>query len=734
MSPPGGSSRRDELELEVLRARRLRAQRRKRVSRRRRTGIIAGAAGIAVAVGLLTVGFGGAIAYQKGCSLSSLEPFSIGQNTFVYAADGSRLGSIPSEGRNRQKVPTRKISPWMMKATVAIEDRRFWQHGGIDPIGITRAFWADVNQGKVVQGGSTITQQLVRNLYISRERTFTRKLREACLAVKLAQSWPKQKILTSYLNQIYYGSQAYGVEAAAQTYFSKSAKRLTLAQSALLAGLPQAPSRFDPFANPTAARIRRKQVLRAMLSTGAITKRQYRKVVSHHDLHLKPGALYKKISQPYFFSYVRDELVRVYGEARVRHGGLRVYTTIDPRLQSAARQAIKNTLYLSNDPAAAVVAIDPATGAIRAMTAVSPGRANNQFNLIADARRQPGSTFKAFVLATAIEEGMNPASTYYLSAPLHCDKSPCVPKPWDVATYDGSYSGSESVERATLQSDNTVYGRLTLDVGADKVAKMATRLGVRTPMPRKAYYYPSLGIGSIAVTPLDMASAYATLAARGMYSKPMAITKVILGKGQEDTKAGWGEPQRKQVISPGVAYEVTRILQENVLSGTGVAANFGKPAAGKTGTTENHADAWFCGYTPQLEATVWMGYQAGEIPMLNVHGIAVAGGTFPAQIWRLFVEDALKSEPTKNFLLPNAYPTYTDWHGEWQYGGGVYVPTTPSSSSSSSTTTQTTQTTGPAQATTQAKKEKKKPPPPPPTTQVTVTEPPPTTTEPPPVP
>jgi penicillin-binding protein 1A len=734
MSPPAGASRRDELELEVLRARRLRAQRRKRVSRRRRTGIIAGAAGIAVAVGLLTVGFGGAIAYQKGCSLASLEPFSIGQNTFVYAADGSRLGSIPSEGRNRQKVPTRKISPWMMKATVAIEDRRFWQHGGIDPIGITRAFWADVNQGKVVQGGSTITQQLVRNLYISRERTFTRKLREACLAVKLAQSWPKQKILTAYLNQIYYGSQAYGVEAAAQTYFSKSAKRLTLGQAALLAGLPQAPSRFDPFANPTAARVRRKQVLRAMLSTGAITKRQYRKVVSHHDLHLKPGALYKKIRQPYFFSYVRDELVRVYGEARVRHGGLRVYTTIDPRLQSAARQAIKNTLYLSNDPAAAVVAIDPATGAIRAMTAVSPGRANNQFNLIADARRQPGSTFKAFVLATAIEEGMNPASTYYLSAPLHCDKSPCVPKPWDVTTYDGSYSGSESVERATLQSDNTVYGRLTLDLGADKVAKMATRLGVRTPMPRKAYYYPSLGIGSIAVTPLDMASAYATLAARGMYSKPMAITKVILGKGQEDTKAGWGEPQRKQVISPGVAYEVTRILQENVLSGTGIAANFGKPAAGKTGTTENHADAWFCGYTPQLEASVWMGYQAGEIPMLNVHGIAVAGGTFPAQIWRLFMEDALKNEPTKNFLLPSAYPTYTDWHGEWQYGGGVYVPPTSSGTSSSSTTTDTTQTTGPAQATTHAKKEKKKPPPPPPTTVVTTTAPPPTTTEPPPVP
>jgi penicillin-binding protein 1A len=263
---------------------------------------------------------------------------------------------------------------------------------------------------------------------------------------------------------------------------------------------------------------------------------------------------------------------------------------------------------------------------------------------------------------------------------------------------------------------------------------MATRLGVRTPMPNKAYYYPSLGIGSIAVTPLDMASAYATLAARGIYSKPMAITKVILAKGQEDTKAGWGTPDRKQVISPGVAYEVTRILQENVLSGTGVGANFGKPAAGKTGTTENHADAWFCGYTPQLEATVWMGYQAGEIPMLSVHGIAVAGGTFPAQIWRLFMQEALVDQPTKNFLLPNTYPAYKDWHGEWQYGGGVYVPTT-YSTDTSSTATQTTQTsetqpTPPAK--THAKKDKKPPPPPPAAT--TTAPPPATTTEPPPVP
>src|SRR6266511_3331450 len=652
MTPPPRGSRGDDLALEVLRARRLRAQRRKRISRRRRAGIFAGMAGVLIAVVLVTVGFGGAIAYRKGCTLSSLEPFSVGQNSFIYAADGSRLGAIPAEGRNRQKVPWRKISPWVVKATVAIEDKRYWQHGGIDPIGITRAFWADVSEGKVVQGGSTITQQLVRNLYISRERTFTRKLREACLAVKLAQSWSKEKILTAYLNQIYYGSQAYGVEAAAQTYFTKPAKKLTLAQAALLAGLPQAPSKYDPFANPAAARKRRHAVLRAM------------------------------------------------------------------------------------------VAIDPATGAIRAMTAVSPGRANNQFNLIADARRQPGSTFKAFVLATAIEQGMNPDSTYYLSAPLHCDTGPCAVKPWDPVTYEGHYYGNSSVTSATLRSDNTVFARLTLDVGASNVARMAHKLGVRTPLDVNGYYVPSMGLGSIAVTPLDMASAYATFAARGIYSKPMAITKVILARGQRDTKAGWGKPDRKQVISPGVAYEVTRILQQNVLSGTGIGANFGKPAAGKTGTTENHADAWFCGYTPQLEASVWMGYQAGEIPMYNVHGISVAGGTFPAEIWRLFMQDALVNEPTRNFLLPLTYPTYKDWHGKWQYSGGSYVPTTtttyyseptpaPAPAPAPAPTTQAAQVKpAPPAAHEKKKEEKKKPPPPSPSpaptpAPVTATEPPP---------
>jgi penicillin-binding protein 1A len=668
--PRRGPSRRDDhLELEVLRARRLRAQRRKRGSRRRRRlGAAAVLVGILAAVLVVSAGFGGAIAYQRGCSLASLSAIPIGENTFIYAADGSRLGSIPSE-RNRQPVKWSRISPWLPKATVAVEDKRFWEHGGIDPMGITRALWEDLRAGKVVQGGSTITQQLVRNLYISRERTLTRKLREACLAEKLAKKWSKRKILTQYMNRVYYGSQAYGAEAAAQTYFSKHAKDLTLSQAALLAGLPQAPSQYDPVRDPRTARARRNEVLRAMYTTGAISRHQYRVAVRHRDLDLKLGKLYKRIWQPDFFRYVRDELRRVYGEARVRHGGLRVYTTIDPKLQRAARKAIADTLNEPDDPGAAVVAIDPGTGAIRAMTAVYPGRKHNQFNLISQARRQTGSTFKTFVLAAAVEAGMDPESTNYLSAPLHCDTGPCSIKPWDVKTYDSTYVGGTSVAKATLRSDNTVYARLTLDLGAEKVARMARKLGVRTRLDVHGAYVPSIGLGSIAVSPLDMASAYATLAAGGIRSRPMAIKKVILPNGKRDTSADWGKPRRRRVISQGVAYEVTQILQQNVLYGTGVGANFGKPAAGKTGTTDEHVDAWFCGYTPQLEATVWVGHPKAEIPMENVHGIAVAGGTFPATIWNLFMSQAESKLPYRDFAVPDQQPTFTSWHGEWQWTG-----------------------------------------------------------------
>jgi penicillin-binding protein 1A len=716
--PPRGRGRRgdDELEHVVRRSRQRRA--RTRGKRKRRTTLIFVIL-LVIVLAVIASSVGAVARFRSDCNLNDLKAVQIGENSFVYAANGSLLGAIPAE-HNRTPVALWRVSPWMSKATVSIEDHRFYQHGGVDYEGIARAAWKDLSAGHVVQGGSTITQQLVRNLYISKERTLKRKLKEACLAIRLSRARSKDWILGQYMNQVYYGNHAYGIEAAAQTYFSKDARDLNLVESALLAGLPQAPSVYDPLHRPAAARTRRDQVLLAMRDYGDITKGQYLHAVAQQNLKLKPGRLYTHIREPYFFSYVRDKLIDEYGANTVRSGGLRVYTTINPFLQVAARRAITDTLYLRDDPAAAVVSINPANGAIRAMTAVTPGRTGNQFNLVAQARRQPGSTFKAIVLTAAINEGMNPDSTYYTSAPFHYQPDPYTPA-WDVSTYDHSYSGSISVHSATLASDNTVYAQLTLDVGPDKVAEMAHKLGIRSHLD----VVPAMGLGADAISPLEEASAYATLAAGGIYSKPMAIRKVVLANGKEDTDAGWGAPQRERVISDGVAYEVTKILEDNVLGGTGVGAYFGRPAAGKTGTTDNHADAWFSGYVPQLETTVWVGYPQGEIPMENVHGIAVAGGTFPATIWKLFMETAMGNTPALSWASP-LDPVVWRPFTQGQYGSSLR-PSTTYYYSPTTTSGQTTTAKAPPP-----------PPPPPPSgttrTVITTPPPPPPPVEPPPPP
>jgi penicillin-binding protein 1A len=619
-----------------------------------------------VLVVLVAAGIAGATAvmtFAPRCDLSALHPTKIGQNTFVYAADGSLLGSIPAE-RNRQVVPLARMSRWLPLATVAIEDRRFYSHGGIDAEGIARAFWRDVKAGKVVEGGSTITQQLVRTLYISNERTVERKVTEACLAVKLDRKWSKERILATYLNSVFYGNLAYGAEAASRTYFSRSARALTLPQAALLAGLTQAPSAYDPFVDPARAIARRDEVLHAMLQQGMITRAQYAGARRTRTPGLRPGNLYEEIREPYFFGFVRNQLVRAYGAETVRSGGLRVYTTIEPRLQQLAQQSISGTLTRKDDPAAALISIDPSSGAIRAMTAIVPGRANNQFNLLSQARRQPGSTFKTFVLTAAVERGMDPDSTYYVSAPFTyrpSETGSCEDETWwCVKTYDSSYTGWTSVTQATLRSDNTVYAQLTLDVGPQRVAAVARKLGVRTPLDVRGQFVPAMGLGSIAVSPLDMASAYATLAAGGIYSEPTAIRKVLLPSGKLDTR--WAsERRRTRVIPDGVASVVTSILEDNIRYGTGTRAALDRPAAGKTGTTDEHADAWFVGYTPRLATAVWMGYTRGEIPMLDVHGISVSGGSFPAEIWRRFMAPALEPTPALEFPEPSQPAVFSTW-------------------------------------------------------------------------
>jgi penicillin-binding protein 1A len=679
-------SRHDDLRELLLENRRRRRVRSGRSRRRRRLGLLLGIFAVALVTVAVVVGVGTGAALSYGCSLSTLKPVQIGENSFLYAADGSLLGSIPAQ-RNREPVPLVRMGKWLPAATIAVEDRRFYSHGAIDYIGVARAIWRDINAGRVVQGGSTITQQLVRNLYVGDERTLHRKLKEACLAIKLSARWSKQRILQEYLNTVYYGDHAYGVEAAAQTFFSKDAGELNLRQAALIAGLPQAPSDYDPLHNPQAALTRRNEVLQTMLVNHDITPAQYRWAVSSKSLGLHPGSIYTSIHEPYFFSYVINELESVYGANTVREGGLRVYTTIVPRLQRAAEKAIKQTLNLKDDPAAAIISVVPGTGAIRAMTAVIPGNTHNQFNLAAQSAREAGSTFKAFVLASAIEQGMNPDSTYYDSAPFTCVTSLwcagdyAAGKPWQVSTYDHTYAGWISVTSATLRSDNAVYAQLTLDAGPGYVWRMAERLGVHLTQKPVA----SIGLGPLAVSPLDMAAAYASFATNGIYAQPTAIAKVILPNGIVDRASEWGVPQTKRVLSPGVAWKVTDVLRQNAEYGTGSGSGDGiHPNAGKTGTTTDHADAWFVGYTRDFSTAVWMGYPGGEIPMLNVHGVAVAGATFPVPIWHLYMQAAEQGRRPRDFVTPKQQPSYRVF--THHYFGYLAPPVTTSAAPTTTTT------------------------------------------------
>jgi penicillin-binding protein 1A len=620
----------------------------KRRPRRRRRLLVVPAIAIPLALLALTAA-GGAVYFGSSCDLSSLRPVRQADSSLVYGANGSLIGVLPAV-ENRTAVRRGAISAWMPKATVAIEDRRFYEHGGIDPAGILRALVADVSAGRFVQGGSTITQELVRNLYLSREKTLQRKVVEACLAVKLARAWSRDRILTAYLNDVYYGNHAYGVQAAAETYFSVPASSLTLEQAALLAGLPQAPSYYDPLHNPSAALARRDAVLRALRRTGDIAQARYAAAVHDRSLHLRPSPAYGS-REPYFVGYVENLLEQAYGAATVRAGGLKIFTTIRPRLQHAAVHALAQVVYARRDPAGAIVSIDPATGAIRAMAAVAPSTPGNEFNLATTAERQAGSTFKPIVLAAAVAQGMNPWATRYLSAPFYY-----APLQWRVRTYDGRYAGPETVAAATLHSDNTVYARLALDVGPDAIVAMAQQLGVQTRLQPT----PSLALGTGAVTPLDMASVYATLAAGGVYARPLAIRHVDFPGGKVDT--AWGQLQRTRVVPDWVASTVTHVLEENMLHGTGVGAHVpGRVDAGKTGTTDDYADAWFCGYTPSLVATVWFGYPRAETPMLDVHGVAVSGPTLPATAWRLFMERTVEGSRTEAFPAAESPAQFEPW-------------------------------------------------------------------------
>jgi penicillin-binding protein 1A len=612
------------------------------------------------AIAVLALALAGPVAARGPFFFMSCDPDALGPSTFdrtsyVYSGDGEVLGTLGAG--DQRPVKLQKVAPVMRQATIAVEDRRFYEHDGIDYVGIVRALFRDVAAGGVVEGGSTITQQLARNLYLGRQQTFKRKLEEGCLAVALERDWSKDKILETYLNTSYYGNGAYGVEAASRAFFSKPSQQLTLEEASLLAGLPQAPSQYDPLSNEDGARGRREQVLSAMADTGDISGSRATEAAAA-PLGLDPGQAGRRLDRS-VLNVVLQELTERYGAATVRRGGLRVHTTIQGKLQRAARAAVKSQLNRKKDPAAAVVAIDPRNGAIRALTSVAPGGVQF-FDLAAQGRRQAGSAFKPFVLTRAIEDRINPWATKYLSAPF--EGPPSNGKPWNVETYDKTYEGRIPIADATLLSDNTVYARLTMDVGPDKVVDLAKSMGVTSPIQP----VPSIGLGTASISPLELASAYSTFAAGGLHAKPYLIRDVEFPDGREDSDEQ-GPKDRTRVLDQQVVAEVTKILEANVEQGTGTNAQIGRPAAGKTGTTDDYSDAWFAGYTPQLATAVWVGYPKGRIPMTDVHGIAVAGGTFPAAIWGAFMKQALSGKPGADFAGPDSTVDWKRYCGRYQF-------------------------------------------------------------------
>jgi penicillin-binding protein 1A len=607
-------------------------------------------------VGLSAVGYVVSIA-ASAPSIESLKEKDQGQNSIILAADGEKLGVIQSDVL-RRKVASTSIPQEMKDATVAIEDKRFYQHKGVDFEGVVRAAMKNAESGDTVQGGSTLTMQLVKNIYSQdRARDYKRKIREAKLAEELENKHPgaegKQWILVKYINNVPYGNsptgqETIGVWAAARVFFDKRPADLTLAESAMLAGLPQAPTAYNPRLNPDAALRRRNDVLTQMRDAGFITEAQEREAAAE-PLGLQDSKYYSERRENYFFDYVRTELIKTYGAARVRAGGLKIYTTIDLRLQKLARAAIKKNLAAPDLPSSALASIDPKTGYIKAM-ASSSNYGDSKFNLAAQGRRQPGSTFKVMVMMAALRRGLDINKTSFVSKPLKF----VDPKygPIDVDNSDGGTSGkSKTIFQAIVTSDNTVMQQLDLAVGPKNVTKAAYDLGITT----KLQSYPAEALGGLrtGVSPLQMSRAYATINNGGSRLKPIAVTRVRFPDGRVDRKMG--RVRMKKLFSEGETYEAIQAMKGNINSGTGTAARLkGCVAAGKTGTTDSFKDAWFDGMTRGLTTAVWVGYPGSEGRVMDaVPGYGrMFGGTAPAKIWHDFMIDAVKGTNCKDWPKP----------------------------------------------------------------------------------
>jgi penicillin-binding protein 1A len=530
----------------------------------------------------------------------------------------------------------------LRQAVIATEDQRYYEHAGVDPTGIARALMNDVVLGKASQGGSTITQQYVKNAFGTPEKTLKRKVSEALLANRIEKQYSKDQILELYLNTIYFGHGAYGVEAASQIYFGKSVEALTLPESAMLAGVIKSPGHYSPYLDPAAAKARRDTVLHQMAQQNYITAAQEAEAVAApiKTVGLKTGAAVA----PYFVEWVKDQLSKEYGQDQLYRGGLTVKTTIDLKAQRAAEKAVAGTLNQKGDPSAALVALKPGSGEVIAMVGGRDFK-TQQFNAaVQGAGRQPGSAFKPFVLATALGNGISPEQTFE-SGPI---KIPVGDQTWSVTGASGGRTGPMRLREATEKSVNSVFAKLITEVGPEKVVSTAESMGLHKGISP----VPAIALGGLqdGVTPLEMATAFATLAAGGQHATPYGILEVTDRKG---TVLFSAKPQLDGALDPAVAYLTTDILKGVMTNGTGKGAALGRPAAGKTGTTQENRDAWFVGYTPQLATAVWVGYPEAQKAMSDVHGRQVTGGSFPADIWSKFMKAALADTPKKDFTRPD---------------------------------------------------------------------------------
>jgi penicillin-binding protein 1A len=605
-----------------------------------------------------------------GCSYTSdlRLPDHQAVSTQVLWADGSLMTTLHGV-EDRQPVALDAMAPNLPKAVVAIEDQRFFDHDGVDARGVVRALTRDIQAGNLDQGGSTITQQYVRSVMLGPEKDLERKLREAVMALQLEHRYAKRTILERYLNTIYFGNGAYGVQAAARRYFNRDVSELDLAQSALLAGVIRAPEDYNPFEAPERALDRRNQVLDRLATLGRSPAAAVA-AARAQPLGLAPPPSDARYPAPHFVEQVTKLIMsnKVFGvteDQRRRlllEGGLRIHTTLDPRMQGLAEQSAARVIAApATDPAAALVAIDPATGHVKAYVGGSDfwgtqpwskvDLANIDCYQIGQGCRQAGSTFKPFVLAAALDGGVPLTREYSAPASLTIPQ-PGGQAPWLVNNYDGSGRGEMNLTEATVDSVNTVYAQLVMDIGAQPVVDLAAKMGIRSPSSP----VPSAALGSNGATVLDLASAYGTLAGDGIHTEPVFVTRVTTSDG---TVLFQAPLRRTRVLSETTSRTITGILEQVVTRGTGINARIGRPVAGKTGTSDNWADAWFVGYTPDLVTAVWVGFPPEERSMRPpTTRITVTGGSWPAQIWQLFTGGALAETPITPFPAP-APPTKT---------------------------------------------------------------------------